>query len=83
MKTENLERAEELAQKLRQVDDKIKAVENAEFVQLLNGGYPKDAIKTNDLQENRQLILDSVKPQFLNVLRKEREAIVQEIEELE
>jgi hypothetical protein len=80
MKVENLKRAEELREELRIINVRISNVEKAKYVQMYGG----DSFKTSTerMKYDSTVLLQSTKPLFLSALNREKQDILNEIEEL-
>tara|TARA_R110000803_G_scaffold156889_1_gene221396 strand:+ start:589 stop:834 length:246 start_codon:yes stop_codon:yes gene_type:complete len=81
MKVENLKKAELLREKLRVVDSRIKTVEESKYIKMY-GGCSFDT-STKDLKYDSIVLLESIKPLFLNALNRERQDVLNEVELLD
>ena len=81
MKVENLKKAELLREKLRVVDYRIKTVEESKYVKM--DGESNFDVSTEEMKYDSSVLLDSVKPLFLNALNRERQDVLSEIDLLD
>ena len=77
MKVENLKKAELLRKKLIVVDYRIKTVEESRYVKM--DGESNFDVSTEEMKYDSSVLLDSVKPLFLNALNRERHDVLSEI----
>ena len=81
MKVENLKKAELLRKKLRVVDWRIKAVGESKYVKM--DGECNFDVSTEEMKYDSSVLLDSVKPLFLNALNRERQDVLNEVDLLD
>mgnify|MGYP003632140190 CR=1 FL=1 len=81
MKVENLKKAELLREELRVVDWRIKTVEESKYVKM--DGKINFDVSTEEMKYDSSVLLDSVKPLFLNALNRERQDVLSEIDLLD
>ena len=81
MRVENLKKAELLREKLRIVDCRIKTVEESKYIKMYGGGSFETS--TEKMKYDSTVLLDSIKPLFLNALNRERQDVLNEVELLD
>lgn len=81
MKVENLKRAEELREELRIINVRISTVEKAKYVEMYGG----DSFKTSTerMKYDSEILLESIRPLFINSLNREKQDILNQIEALD
>ena len=81
MKVENLERAEELREELRIINIEISTVEKAKYVKMYGGD--DFTTSTKGMKYDSEILLQSIRPLFINSLNREKQDILNEIEALD
>ena len=81
MKIENLKKAQDLREELRIINHRIATAECLKFIKL-EGGNGFD-VSTKNMKYDSVVLLESIKPIFLNALIRERQDILNEIEQID
>ena len=81
MKVENLKSAEDLREKLRIINHRIETADGAKFIKL-EGANSFD-VSTKNMKYDSVVLLESIKLLFLNSLTREKQDILNEIEDLD
>jgi hypothetical protein len=82
MEVENLEKAEELREELRIINVKIRTVEKAKYVKMYGEG-DRFETSTERMKYDSEILLQSIRPLFINSLNREKQDILNEIEALD
>jgi hypothetical protein len=81
MKVENLKTAQDLREKLRIINHRIETANGAKFIKL--EGENSFDVSTKNMKYDSIVLLESIKLLFLNSLTREKQDILNDIEELD